>query len=249
MDLTPEERLGLFARCQTDPRYLASFISFMSGFSEMKVDWTEVFDTDELIEGYERDSDDALLVDIGGGQGVDLTRFLNKYPRIPSGRVVLQDLPDVVAMFKGDPKITPMAYDFFTPQPLTGKPSILDQARLPLLAKCNSTHTRVIIGCRAYFLHAVIHDWDDIDARRILRRITAAMKRGYSKLLLYESFLPSIGATVYHTVVDVSLMHLLSSAERSELRWRMLLASADLKVVKIWRHPSSIESVIEAELA
>lgn len=98
-------------------------------------------------------------------------------------------------------------------------------------------------------MHAILHDWDDSDCGRILSNITAAMRRGYSRLLIYESVLVSTGATMYQTVADVSIMHLISAADRTEARWRELLQVAGFKVCKIWCHPSSLESVIEAELA
>ena len=43
-----------------------------------------------------------------------------------------------------------IAYDFFTPQPL--------------------------IGARAYFFHAVPHDWPDADVLRMLANVKHAMK-------------------------------------------------------------------------
>ncbi|KAH9887820.1 putative O-methyltransferase [Xylariomycetidae sp. FL2044] len=221
MDLTPE-RLGLFARCQAEPALQASFIGFMAGLASYKIAWTEIYDPARLLVD---DDDDkgVLFVDVGGAHGVDTTRLLDRYPDLPPGKLVLQDKPDVVAMARVSEKITTMGYDFFTPQPVE--------------------------GARAYFMHAVLHDWDDRDARRILGRVAAAMRRGYSKLLIHEPLLPDVGATLYQSVADVSLMHLISASERTENRWRWLLQSAGFTVVKIWSHPGSVESVIEADLA
>jgi hypothetical protein len=97
-------------------------------------------------------------------------------------------------------------------------------------------------------MHAVLHDWDDSDATRILKNVAAAMKKGYSKLLLYESVLSSKGVTLYQSVADVSLMHLISAAERTEVKWKELLQTAGFNVCKIWHHSSSLESIIEAQL-
>lgn len=65
-----------------------------------------------------------LLVDIGGGWGHDLIAFHEKYPtRGTRGRLVLQDLPSVIkdtgAPLSG---VEAMGYDFFTEQPVKGKP-------------------------------------------------------------------------------------------------------------------------------
>ncbi|KAI1497679.1 S-adenosyl-L-methionine-dependent methyltransferase [Biscogniauxia marginata] len=221
MDLTPE-RQAMFARCQANTAYQASFIGFMEGLNDYKLDWTEVYDTRELLDGFDVDGSAALFVDVGGAHGLDVTRLLDRYPDLPPGKLILQDTPDVVEMVKVSDKITAMAYDFFTPQPVK--------------------------GARAYFMHSILHDWDDRDARRILGRVAAAMATGFSKLLLYETFVPSTGATLYHSAVDIALMHLVSASERSEIRWRWLLQSAGFEVVRVWSHPSSLESVIEAEL-
>lgn len=39
-------------------------------------------------------------------------------------------------------------------------------------------------GSRAYLLRSVLHDWDNTDARRLLRRVAAAMVPNYSNLLI-----------------------------------------------------------------
>ncbi|KAI0543712.1 putative O-methyltransferase [Xylaria curta] len=221
MDLTPD-RLGMFERCRANPDYQASFIGFMRGLAAYKLDWTAIYDTKILMRDFNAYGEEALLVDIGGAHAVDLERLLRRYPDLPSGKLILQDTPDVIAMVTVSEKIQVMDHDFFTPQPVK--------------------------GARAYFMHAILHDWDDSDAGRILDNIAAAMTKNYSKLLLYESVLVSQGATMYQTVADVSIMHLISAAERTEGRWRELLRAAGFRVCKIWCHPSSLESVIEAEL-
>ncbi|KAI0450467.1 putative O-methyltransferase [Xylaria acuta] len=222
MDLTPD-RQGMFERCRANPDYQVSFIGFMRGLAAYKLDWTEIYDTRILMRDFDADGEEALLVDMGGAHAVDIERLLCRYPDLPGGKLILQDTPDVIAIVEASEKIRVMGHDFFTPQPVK--------------------------GARAYFMHAVLHDWDDSDAGRILNHVVAAMRKDYSKLLLYESVLVSTGATMYQSVADVSIMHLISAAERTEARWRELLRTAGFKVCKIWCHPSSLESVIEAELA
>lgn len=75
------------------------------------------------------------------------------------------------------------------------------------------------------------------------------MKKGYSKLLLYEIVLPATGAQQLQVVIDIVMMSVLSSNQRTEASWRALLERAGLKIVKIWKHDTAIESIIEAELA
>jgi hypothetical protein len=214
-----------FARCQSNQNYQKSFINgLMVGLTTHKVDWTNVYDTKALVDGYDSTMDAGVcLVDLGGAHGIDVSRFLAKHPELPAGSVVVQDLSDVIELAKVDPKIKTMAYDFFTPQPIRGS--------------------------RAYFTHAVLHDWNDKDTRKILDNVVRAMKKGYSKLLLYESVVPPTKANAFQAAMDLALMYVVSAAERSEAVWQQLLAEAGLKVLKIWKNPAAYENIIEAELA
>ncbi|ORY70498.1 S-adenosyl-L-methionine-dependent methyltransferase [Pseudomassariella vexata] len=222
MDLTPEN-MSFFQRCASKPEYQESFTVAMTGYTQLKMDWTEVYDTKQMVEGFSGDG--PLVVDMGAGQGPDLQKLLARHPDLPASALVLQDLPEVISTLVQDlkSKVTVQEHDFFTPQPIQGSP--------------------------VYFMHAVLHDWDDIDARRILNSLRSAMKPGVSKLLVYEVLIPTVGATWLQCSVDFNLMHLLAAAERTEEKWRLLLEGEGLRVIKIWSHPSSPESVIEAELA
>lgn len=104
-------------------------------------------------------------------------------------------------------------------------------------------------GARAYYLHSVLHDWSDEKCQQILARVTAAMKPGYSKLLVNENVVSSTGAHWQVTGLDVMIYALLGSKERSEAEWRGLLEGAGLKICKIWNAINGVESLIECELA
>lgn len=106
-----------------------------------------------------------------------------------------------------------------------------------------------LTGARAYLLHSVLHDWDDIEARRILRQINRAMKKGYSRLLVCDIAMPPVGANLYQAFSDMSLLCAVSSRDRTEERWLRLLRSANFEIVKIWRHEAAMDCVMEAELA
>lgn len=120
--------------------------------------------------------------------------MLSKHPDLPpDAGLVVQDLPEVTTTHglkeQLDPRITRMSYDFFTPQPLQ--------------------------GARAYFFHAVPHDWQDKECARIIENVKGAMRRGYSKLLIYEIVLPARGATSLMTTLDLQLMNVVSGLERT----------------------------------
>lgn len=105
----------------------------MTAIATHKMNWTDVYDTNLVVQDADlSDSGPALFVDIGGAHGLDSARFLAKHPELPtSAKIVVQDLPEVVSTHAKEtlsPRIQRMAYDFFQPQPL--------------------------LGARAYFLHA-----------------------------------------------------------------------------------------------
>lgn len=75
-----------------------------------------------------------------------------------------------------------------------------------------------LTGARAYFMHSVLHDSPDADCRRILQHIAAAMKVGYSKLLINENVIPDMGASWQITSLDWIMMGLAASRERTEVQ-------------------------------
>lgn len=61
--------LTFFQRMTTDPLMNKSFSGFMSGFAESRLDWTEIYDIEELVRGFDfGDTSKKLLVDIGGSR-------------------------------------------------------------------------------------------------------------------------------------------------------------------------------------
>ncbi|KAI4671252.1 uncharacterized protein J4E88_009285 [Alternaria novae-zelandiae] len=214
-----------FATCAADPQGKgSSFMGLMTALRNHKMDWTDVYDTKRIVEGAEIETGKSLFVDIGGAHGLDTSRLLDKHPDLPADVLILQDTPEVVAMpiEDLDKRIVKQAYDFFTPQPQ--------------------------LHARAYFFHAVPHDWPDADCVRMFSQVAAVFKRGYSKLLIYEVVLPKKGATNLMTTLDLQLMNCTSGMERTEEHWATLLKEAGFRIVEISRHPRAVESVIEADL-
>jgi len=74
------------------------------------------------------------------------------------------------------------------------------------------------------------------------------MGRGYSKILINENVIPDFGASWKATSLDMYMMSLAASAERTEKQWRELLASVGLRVAGIWNDDPGTESLIEAVL-
>ena len=74
------------------------------------------------------------------------------------------------------------------------------------------------------------------------------MARGYSKLLLSENVIPATDCHPHLSAIDLSMMILFGSQERTDKHWKELLASEGLDLVAIHTIPSCLKSVLEAEL-
>lgn len=78
----------------------------------------------------------------------------------------------------------------------------------------------------------------------------AAMKPGYSKILLNEFVLPDTDCLSFLAAGDINMMLIMGGMKRTEGQWEELLRSVDLRIVKIWKSPKprNEEAVIEAVL-
>ena len=95
---------------------------------------------------------------------------------------------------------------------------------------------------------SVLHDWPDTEARLILRNTVPAMTKGYSKLLLNENVIPRTGCHPHLSALDIMMMTLFASKERTEDQWRELLEAEGLRLVTVHSIPSCLKSVLETEL-
>ncbi|KAJ5733504.1 hypothetical protein N7493_002290 [Penicillium malachiteum] len=120
---------------------------------------------EDLLSGV--DSESPLVVDIGGNLGHDLDKFRVAYPDT-APRLYLQDLPEVIERSTCPDPVNKMAHDFFQPQPVK--------------------------DARIYYIHAVLHDWPDEHARKILEMLRDALKPGYSHLLIHDYVVPDQSA-------------------------------------------------------
>ena len=100
------------------PSNLQHFMQWMTASREGQKTWLDVFPIeDELCRG--KSPDTPLLVDVGGGIGHQCVALKTRLPHVP-GRIILQDLPQVVAQAIPMEGVETMAHDFWTPQPVKG---------------------------------------------------------------------------------------------------------------------------------
>jgi hypothetical protein len=163
----------------------------------------------------------SKVVDIGGGHGALLSGILKRYPE---SQGVLFDNPAV----------------------LEGAGSLLSTAGI--LERCQlvggSFFGDLPRGGDIYILKHILHDWDDERALSILRNCRAAMEQ-QAKLLIVEWVIPP-GNTQHHgKIVDIGMLAIFGSQERTAEEYRELLSKAGFKIKSILPTPATVD-IIEA---
>ncbi|KAF9873097.1 sterigmatocystin 8-o-methyltransferase [Colletotrichum karsti] len=215
-------KLDCFSHFAANSPYDMQFAQHMGAYRQGRPSWMDdgFYPVQErLLDGFDSSKNEVLLVDVGGSFGHDIDEFRRKHPKAP-GRLVVQDLPSVIDQIdKLDGEIERMGHDFFNEQPIK--------------------------GARAYYMHSVLHDWPDAKCEEILARTTAAMRPGYSKLLVNENCIPDTGADWQNTGQDIMMLTLVSSKERTRAEWKVLLERSGLRIVQIFDVGNGVESLIE----
>ncbi|XDG02454.1 hypothetical protein ABKA04_002069 [Annulohypoxylon sp. FPYF3050] len=206
------------------PDVFEAFHGYVHALRQHRPSWTDMYPVQSrLIEGLKPDGDASVLVDIGGGTGQILQDFHKDVPQY-TGRLVLQEIPEVVAAAteKGvgaNGRIELQVHDFFAPQPIK--------------------------GARAYFVRSVLHDWPDEQCQKILAHLKDAMEPGYSRILISDNIVSDEKAAWQHISLDLYMMAQLSSRERTESEWRVLIESCDLEIAGIYNKGEGNEGLIE----
>jgi hypothetical protein len=102
-------------------------------------------------------------------------------------------------------------------------------------------------GADAYLLGHIIHDWDDAKAGLILDNLRRAMPAG-AKLLLVEHVLPEGDGQAFGKLLDLHMMVLLGSLERTEAEYRRLFAAHGFRLTRVVPTAGDI-SVVEGRPA
>ncbi|KAA8650303.1 uncharacterized protein ATNIH1004_002986 [Aspergillus tanneri] len=218
--------LHFFEFLQANPAISSLFHNHMSTYHLGRPSWIDdgFYPIEErLIRIASSSPEDVLIVDVGGSLGHDLSEFRRKFLQAP-GRLVLQDLPTMLSQVENlDTDIELMAHDFFKVQPVK--------------------------SARAYYLHSILHDWNDDKCRNILTNLKDAMNPGYSKILINENVVPETNANWETTSLDIILMAESASQEHTLCQWHALIGSVGMNIVKIYSTEHDAESLIECELA
>ena len=150
------------------------------------------------------------LTDVGGGNGLLLATILNAHPGLQG---VLTDAPSVVERAR--------------------RREFLSGALAPRtrFEPCDFFQA-IPSGSRAYLMKNIIHDWDDGEARRILRNCRRAVPDDGVVLLveycLGDDNTPSLGK-----MVDLVMLTATGGRERTVDEHRVLLASAGFQLTRV----------------
>jgi len=152
----------------------------------------------------------ATVADIGGGGGGLLLRLLGSHPAM---RGVLFDREHVLAgaaRHVADAGLSHrcefVAGDFFEAVP---------------------------VRADALILKSVLHDWDDVQCRRILANCRRSMTAG-AVLLLVERFLPARAADDRTaTMIDLHMLAVTGGRERTESEYRALLDASGFRPARM----------------
>ncbi|MGN6370514.1 MAG: methyltransferase [Phycisphaerae bacterium] len=155
------------------------------------------------------------IIDIGGSHGRLLTQILSQSP---ASKGTLFDTPRVIAGAQNlDPRITPIAGDFFHAVPAHGD---------------------------LYTLKFIIHDWPDEDAIKILANIRSAMNPS-AKILLIETVIPEGHAPAFSKFMDLNMLVMTGGQERTAAEYADLFRAANLQLSRVIP-TQSVCSIIEA---
>ncbi len=161
-----------------------------------------------------------VVVDLGAGDGDLLTTLVGAHPGI---RPVALDLPEVVHRSRSAAgaasEITWVAGSFFDPLP----------------------------DADTYVLTQILHDWNDDDAVRILRRCRERMSTPESRVFVVEQVVPDELVPHPARLLDLHMLVLLGGRERTRAQWSRLFDRAGLQLVGVTGGPRS--SLLEVRVS
>ncbi|KAF9452281.1 S-adenosyl-L-methionine-dependent methyltransferase [Macrolepiota fuliginosa MF-IS2] len=209
-------------------------------FGPSMIGWGAAIEADAVINDFPWDKlkKGSIVCDVGGGIGNISIQLAKRYPAI---RLVLQDLPEQLGAAEN--KIWPER----CPEAMIEK----RVSFVPLDFFTESPKKR----CDIYFVKNVLHDWSDGDCIKILKSVKIAMTIK-SRLLIHEfivqpayrvpeaeanftqapePLLPNYGdGRIRQYAMDINMMTLLNSRERTLEDFIQLGDAAGLQFVKLW---------------
>jgi SAM-dependent methyltransferase len=174
----------------------------------------------ELLRVYDF-SDVGTLADIGGGHGTMLAAIMRAHPGL---RGILFDLPEVVES----------ARDFLASE------GVLPRCRLV----AGDFFESVPSGADVHLLKHVVHNWDEPEARQLLRNCRRALSPE-GRLLIMEFLVPADNRPNAAQPMDLNMLVNCGGRERTEGEYGELLSGSGLRLERVIATQSPF-AVIEA---
>ena len=179
-------------------------------------------ETEPMLDAYDFGAF-KTVVDIGGGNGLQLAAILNRHPAIQG---VLFDLPAVVDRARST----------------ISRSGVSDRIRI----EGGDFFSSVPAGADAYVLRHIIHDWEDPEAIAILRQCREAAAPD-GRILIVEMVVPPGNEPGFGKWLDL-MMLLVAGRERTKEEYSHLLSEAGLSMTRVIPTDSDV-SIIEAARA
>lgn len=144
------------------------------------------------------------FVDIGGGVGHMCTALKERIGDVP-GRVILQDVPQMISSLSTGQCFEPMIHNFFMEQPIK--------------------------GAKYYYLRNIMHGLNDASCQKVLTQTKAALAA--DSMLVDDIIMPKQGAHWRTVHLDLSMMAALGAMVRTKEEWEALVESVGLKITSI----------------
>lgn len=163
----------------------------------------------------------GCVVDVGGGHGSSLIAVLRTTPDL---RGVLLDLPAVAEGARGR----------LAEAGLSGRCEVVG----------GDFFVAVPPGGDVYLLSNILHDWDDVQAARILRRCREAMADS-ARLVVVEAVVPAGNTPHPARLIDIQMLVTLGGVQRTEAEFRALLTDGGFRLTRVIL-AGPVTSLIEA---
>jgi O-methyltransferase domain/Dimerisation domain len=215
--------------CAATLHYGRPFFQWLSGDGEQMARFTGAMAdlTNGIkvhaLDGY-RLPDGELTCDVGGADGSVLAAILVADPDT-TRRGIVFDLPGVV----------PAAHERLAAMGLAERVSTV-----------GGDFFEAVPTADIYLLSMVLHDWDDVQARRLLSSIAASARPG-ARVVALELMLPEGGEPHMAKMIDLTMLGMLTGRERTMLEHADLLHSAGFRVDSV-RDTATPMTIIEATL-
>ena len=226
--------LPFFDHLSRNPDKMADFSAYMRNVRS-----SDTVALRHLTAGFAWDGirEAGVVVDVGGSTGDAAIALAEAFPHL---KLVVQDLPANVE----------------NGRKMMDSPPMASLAKRLIFQAHDFMEKQPVQDADVFLLRAVLHDWTDAQAAKIVRNLVDAMKgRPSSKLLIMDTVLPKPGSVPVSVerlvrVRDMTMLQSFNSKERDLEDWKALLADADagLQLVNVVQPFGSAMSVLEVTL-